>query len=322
MISCQLKGRDDMTSNVVSVGLPVGEVLSIKKKHLEPSVLTGNEKRICIVTGIYGDELEGQYVCYELIRRIQERMDLLAGIVDVYPAMNPLGIESIQRKIPTFDIDLNRNFPGNEQGDLVEHTAARLVQDIIGADLCIDLHASNVFIREIPQVRMVDGVDPALVEYAKMLNVDFVWIHKSKTVLEATLVHTLNTLGVPSVAIEMGVGTRITKEFGEQIVEGIFHVLSELGIWKGEVKKTKKPIISTDGEVKLIHAETSGIFIPRVEHWIGIRKGDVVGEIIDPCEGKVLELITAPIDGTVFSLREYPIVYEGSLIARVLGGVL
>lgn len=309
-----------MTSNIVSVGLPVSEVLEIKKKHLQPSKLTGKEKRICIVTGIYGDELEGQYVCYELVRRIQARMDLLEGIVDIYPAINPLGIESIQRKVPTFDIDLNRSFPGNQEGDLVEHTASKLVQDIIGADLCIDLHSSDVFIREIPQVRMVDGSDPALLEYAKMLNVDFVWIHKSNTVLEATLVHTLNTLGVPSVAIEMGVGTRITKEFGEQIVEGIFHLLSKLGIWKGKVTSVKAPIISTDGEVQLIHAESAGIFIPKVEHWIGIQKGDVVGEIIDPCEGNVLEQITAPIDGTVFSLREYPVVYEGSLLARVLGG--
>lgn len=310
-----------MIDNVVSVGLPVNEVLEIKRKRLQPLSLTGKEKRICIVSGIYGDELEGQYVCYELIRRIQARMDLLQGIVDIYPAINPLGLESISRKVPTFDLDLNRNFPGNVEGDLVEHTAAKLVEDIIGADICIDLHASNVFIREIPQVRLVDGTDETLTNYAKMLNVEFVWIHKSKTVLEATLVHTLNTLGVPTMAIEMGVGTRITKEYGEQIVDGIFHLLAQLGIWSGEVKETKKPIISTDGEVKVIHAEASGIFIPKVEHWMDIHKGDVVGEIIDSLEGIVLQQIISPISGMVFSLREYPIVYEGSLIARILGGV-
>lgn len=310
-----------MIDHVVSVGLPVNEVLEIKRKRIQPLSLTGKEKRICIVSGIYGDELEGQYVCYELIRRIQARMDLLQGIVDIYPAVNPLGLESISRKVPTFDLDLNRNFPGNAEGDLVEHTAAKLVEDIIGADICIDLHASNVFIREIPQVRLVDGTDETLTNYAKMLNVEFVWIHKSKTVLEATLVHTLNTLGVPAMAIEMGVGTRITKEYGEQIVDGIFHLLAQLGIWSGEVITTKKPIISTDGEVKVIHAEASGIFIPKVEHWMDIHKGDVVGEIIDSLEGIVLQQIISPISGMVFSLREYPIVYEGSLIARILGGV-
>ena len=222
-----------MVDTVVSVGLPVGERLEIKKQRLQPMELTGEEKRISIVTGIYGDELEGQYVCFELIRRIKEKMECLHGIIDIYPAVNPLGIESISRNIPTFDLDLNRNFPGNEKGDLVEHTAARLVEDIIGSDMCIDLHSSNVFIREIPQVRMVDGTDSELIEYAKMLNVEFVWIHNSKTVLEATLVHTLNTLGVPALAIEMGVGSRVTKEYGEQIVEGIFNLLGNLGMWSG-----------------------------------------------------------------------------------------
>ena len=59
----------------------------------------GNGKRISIVTGIHGDELEGQYVCYEVARRIQENPEYLHGTVDIYPAMNPLGIDSITRGI-------------------------------------------------------------------------------------------------------------------------------------------------------------------------------------------------------------------------------
>ena len=73
---------------VVSVGLPVGEVLTIKKNTLKPIKASGQEKRICIVAGIHGDELEGQYVCYELTRRIQENLSDLKGIVDIYPCMN------------------------------------------------------------------------------------------------------------------------------------------------------------------------------------------------------------------------------------------
>ena len=59
-----------MIETVAAVNLMVEEVLKIKKNRLTPDVLTGKEKRICIVSGIYGDELQGQYVCYELIRRI------------------------------------------------------------------------------------------------------------------------------------------------------------------------------------------------------------------------------------------------------------
>ena len=61
-----------MIKTIASIGLPVDEVLEIKKNRLVPE---GGEaeglKRISIVTGIHGDELEGQYVCFEVVRRIK-----------------------------------------------------------------------------------------------------------------------------------------------------------------------------------------------------------------------------------------------------------
>ena len=98
-----------MVKTIAEVSLPVMEKLKIRKNRL-----TGGrekeKKRISIVTGVHGDELEGQYVCFEVSRRIQEHPEYLAGIVDIYPAVNPLGIDSITRGIPAFDLDMNRIF--------------------------------------------------------------------------------------------------------------------------------------------------------------------------------------------------------------------
>lgn len=138
-----------MIKTVASVSLPVLEKLEIRKNRIE-SGTDQKKKRISIVTGIHGDELEGQYVCYELSRRLQEHMECLNGIVDIYPAMNPLGIDSITRGIPAFDLDMNRVFPGNEDGSMTEYVAAKIVEDLAGSDLCIDIHASNIFLTEIP----------------------------------------------------------------------------------------------------------------------------------------------------------------------------
>ena len=76
-----------MIDTVVSVKLPIGEMLRIKRNRLMPDVVTGEEKRICLVSGIYGDELGGQYICGEIIRRIKAEFENLTGIVDVYPAV-------------------------------------------------------------------------------------------------------------------------------------------------------------------------------------------------------------------------------------------
>lgn len=308
-----------MIQTIASVGLPIDETLMIKKNRLIPqSGLNGNEKRISIVTGTHGDELEGQYVCFELQRRIKENYSALTGIVDVYPALNPLGIDSITRGIPAFDLDMNRIFPGSENGSMPEYIASKIIGDLSGSDVVIDIHASNIFLKEIPQVRINELSRDVIVPYAKLINVDYIWIHSSATVLESTLAYSLNSIGTPTLVVEMGVGMRITKNYGDQLVDGIFALMKELGIWSGEAIAPKAPIISEDGEVSFINAGSSGVFLPSVEHWKNVKKGDCIGKILNPLTGEVNETIFAQNDGIVFTLREYPIVSEGSLIARIL----
>ncbi len=308
-----------MVETVVSVGLPIDEKLMIQKNRLIPkSGINGGEKRISIVTGTHGDELEGQYVCYELQRRIKENYNCLTGIVDVYPAINPLGIDSITRGIPGFDLDMNRIFPGSENGSMPEYIASKIIDDLSGSTTVIDIHASNIFLEEIPQIRINELSRDSLLPLAKLLNVDYIWIHASATVLESTLAYSLNVIDTPTLVVEMGVGMRITKKYGDQLVDGIFALMKELGIWSGDAPEPKNPIISEDGEVSFINAGKSGVFLPAVKHWKNVKTGDHIGDILNPLTGEINERILAPANGIVFTLREYPIVSEGSLIARIL----
>jgi predicted deacylase len=187
--------------------------------------------------------------------------------------------------------------------------------------MCIDLHSSNIFLREIPQVRVSKDISEKLLPYAKLLNTDFIWVHTTATVLESTLTYNLNNRNIPTLLVEMGVGMRITKEYGDQLVAGIFNLMKEMNIWTGEVLGSKEAIISREKEVEVINSKTSGIFMSSVNHLAEIKKGDTIGEILNPLTGGVEEKVISPCDGMIFTLREYPVVYEGSLIARILGGV-
>lgn len=311
-----------MIETVASVGLPIDEKLEIKKNRIVPlTPLTGREKRISVVTGTHGDELEGQFVCYELSRRIKENIIHLKGIVDVYPALNPMGIDSITRGIPGFDLDMNRIFPGSEDGSMAEHIAAKIVSDIEGSAACVDIHASNIFLTEVPQIRISEETGETLVPLAKTMNIDLIWVHGAATVLKSTLANSLNTIGTPTLVVEAGVGMRITREYGTRITDGIFCLMKELGIWDGDTIEPKKPIVSSDpDEVSFLNAPVSGIFLPRVKHCDYVKEGDAVGDIVDPLRAEILDTMYAPSDGMVFTIREYPVVDEGSLIARILGG--
>lgn len=310
-----------MIEEIASLEMSVHEKIKICKNRFKPLEETGREKRFCLVTGIHGDELDGQYICYEVIKRLKDHPEFLNGIVDVYPAINPLGIDTGVRGIPMFDLDMNRVFPGSNNGAMAEYVADKVVSDIIGSDLCLDIHSSNIFIKEIPQVRVNEENADTLLPYAKMLNADLVWVYSSITVLDATLCYSLNKLGVPTLVAEMGVGLRIDKDFCNQMIDGIFNLMKQLGIWMGPTVEVKEPVISVEGDVSVIRSDVTGIFVPSIYGLGTVRKDACIGEIIEPISGNVLQKIISPRSGMVFTLREHPVVYRGDIIARVHGGM-
>lgn len=307
-----------MIQIVAQAELPVDETHRILKNRFEPE--TGsNGRRISIVTGIHGDELEGQFVCYETARRLREHPERLKGTVDIYPGMNPLGMDSVMRGIPAFDLDMNRIFPGRMDGDMNEYLAAGIIQDLCGSDLCLDIHASNIYLTEWPQIRINERHKERLLPYALLSNIDFVWVHSSSTVLESTLAYSLNSRDVPTLVVEMGVGMRITREYGLQLTDGIFRLMKELDIWDGPTEEVRVPIIADDPDsIVFLNAPVSGVFMKSRLHGVAVTKETEIGVIIDPLRGEILSRIVAPAAGLLFTVREYPMVDQGSLLARIL----
>ena len=305
-----------MIKTIVSTALPINERFAIRKNIIRNG--KGN-RRVCIVTGTHGDELEGQMVCYLVAKQLNEHLDLLDGKVEIYPALNPLGIDTIQRGIPNFDLDMNRIFPGNPNGTMAEQAAHLIVEDLKGANLVFDIHSSNLYLRETPQVRINVLNEEELVPLAKRLNIDFVWVHDAATVLESTLAHSLNSTGTKCLVAELGVGQRINHKMCNRLTLGIFNLMKDMGMWKGEVDQSliSKPIVCKGDSVEFLNAATSGIFITELKCGVVVAEGEEIGQIVEPMTGEVLSSVVSPVEGYMFTIRAYPIVYEGSLMARV-----
>ncbi len=305
-----------MIKTIVSTALPVDEKFLIRKNVITSGT---SSKRVCIVTGTHGDELEGQYVCYTLAKLLSENLDSLNGTVEIYPALNPLGIDTITRGMPGFDLDMNRIFPGDAEGTMAENVAYSIIEDLRGADMVIDVHSSNIFLREVPQVRVNVETQSDLMPFAKLLNMDFIWVHESATVLASTLAHSLNTSGTRCMVVEMGVGMRISHRLGNQLVSGILNLLRFYNMWKGSIftSALKTPLISANESVIFLNAAKSGVFLTEVKNGIVVDEGEEIGCIVSSLTGEVLQKIVAPVHGYLFTIRAYPIVYEGSLVARI-----
>ena len=70
--------------------------------------------------------------------------------------------------------------------------------------------------------------------------------------------------------------------------------------------------------MEYLNAAVSGIFVQHMEHNSYAKEGQVIGVIADPLLGEVLCEVTAPCDGLIFTLRDFPMVDEGSLVGRMI----
>jgi predicted deacylase len=311
------------SETILNLELPYRDHLVLKRTVFTGQSLPAGRQgpKAVITSGIHGDEIEGLYVCHKLARWLTDHPRALKGRVELYPAVNPFGLTTLQRSVPVFETDLNRNFPGHPEGLVPQRMADAVMRHAEGAAIAIDIHASNIFLREIPQVRISKPYARRLVPIARDMNLDVIWVHGAATVLEATLAHSLNSKGIPCLVVEMGVGMRVTPVFTEQLVAGILHVWRKFGVIDRRADLpalTHVPSLANDRNVHYLNAETSGLFVSSVDKLARVTKGQTLGEIVSPFHGKVLSEVQSPVDGLLFTIREYPLVYEGSLMARIM----
>ena len=306
-----------MIETVMTAQMPVGLPIKIKKNRLEPDTIQENMPRLSIVAGVHGDELQGQYICYELIRRIKEERENLKGIVDVYPCVAPMALEIRKRNAPGA-LDMNAMFPGSHHRHTIEYMAAEVIEDLKGSDFCIDIHSSDIFIRELPQIRVPENAGKKVTELAQKSGIPVLWMNSnSSSVWEGSLAYSLRRKGIPNLVIESGIALKIDYEYCKKVIDGIFRMMKELEVFEGEVSPTKKTVTVKKNDVEVIHCNTSGIFIPKIQIGSFVRENQVLGCIVRPILGAELEEVKSSCDGMIFSLREYPAVCEGELLARI-----
>lgn len=70
--------------------------------------------------------------------------------------------------------------------------------------------------------------------------------------------------------------------------------------------------------MEFIRSAVDGVFLPLIEHNHYVKKGDLIGEVVDPFEGTVKTADPYRTGRTSVYTAGYPVVYEGDLLARIL----
>lgn len=257
--------------------------------------------------GVHGDEYEGP----EAVQRLWRQLDpgKLRGVFLGVPVVNVPAFEVGMRKSPIDHLNMNRIFPGRQNGFISERIAYLFFNEIVlKADCFLDLHAGGNAFAMAPMVIYLETGDDEFrareLAVAKAAGVDLLW--KGRGLWASPHVEAVKR-GIPAILAEIGQEGRCSQPLVELSQRTALNLMRYLGMVEGSPQLPEKWTIV---EGTYMHSQVGGSFHPRAQLREAVRQGDVVGIVTD-LFGEVLETIKAPYDGIICSIRTFPSIRPG-----------
>lgn len=292
-----------------TIDLPLGKLYTHAPLSMPVQVVCGRKPgpKLFVSAAIHGDELNG----VEIIRRLlnDKTIKRLRGVLIAIPVVNVHGLLHHSRYLPDRR-DLNRSFPGSNQGSLAARVAHIFMEEIVKQ--CthgIDLHTGAIHRSNLPQIRAdLDNEQTAYL--ARVFGVPVILNANLRdgSLREASAEH-----GLPMLLYEAGEALRFDEVSIRAGVRGIKNVMRELNMLPPSRKprKHKEPFVARSSN--WVRASSSGIFRDLTSLGAHVEKGDVIGVISDPF-GELEHEIVANHEGIIIGRNNLPLVNEGDAL--------
>ncbi|MCG7200134.1 succinylglutamate desuccinylase/aspartoacylase family protein [Marinobacter pelagius] len=229
---------------------------------------------LCLTGAIHGDELNG----IEIIRRTVYDLnpDKLNGRVVGIPIVNLPGFQQGSRYLPDRR-DLNRHFPGSEDGSLADRIAHSLFENIIRrCNMLVDIHTGSLKRTNLPQLR-ADMNNPDVATFTQGFDRMAV-VHSSGSpgMLRSAAV----AAGITTVTMEAGESHRIQEHQIEAGVNSLTSLMEKQGmISRMFVWGDPEPIYYDSDWIRAAHG---GILFSEVKLGDRVTEGEILGYVADP----------------------------------------
>lgn len=329
-----LSAQDDRTITIGNIEAKSGEKVSgslIVEKGIDegtiiPVTIINGAKSgpvLTLVAGIHGTEYVPIITLQQLLNEINPN-ELSGTVILVHIANIPSYNKRLAYYNPVDNKNLNRVFPGNEDGTISERIAFTITNEIIKrSDYYIDLHGGEADQSLVNFIYFDYGcTDNDLCKkssiMAHAMGINYLIPEKNNSVHDSVKYAWSDLIafrnGVPAIAVDIGDRGKVDLEEIKIAKQGIINVMRTINMLDGKAFKNEQAIYLIDEN--FISSNHNGIFYSVVEKEQYISKGTLLGYTTDYW-GNVLEEYFSPITGMVVIANSIPTINRNDLVFKI-----
>ena len=254
-------------------------------------VRNGDGPTVLLLSGVHGDEYEGQITLSKLIGDLDPAA--VSGRIILLPMANfPAGKAGL-RTSPIDGLNLNRVFPGDSDGTPTPALAHYIDSVLMPmADYLIDLHSGGSSLMYLPTAilggaQMTGEERQTRLELGRVFGAPYGFFFPGGQGGNATTSASAASHGVISIGTEMGGSGTVTPDCLRICEGGVRRVLRHLGVWRGAIGADEAPavesrMLTAPSWEYFVYAPDDGLFEPRVELGDEVEPGQLAGYMHEP----------------------------------------
>lgn len=275
----------------------------------------------CIVGPTRGNEIQQLYICSQLIRELS-RLEKTGAIINnneimVVPTINQFSI-NIEKRFWAMDkSDINRMFPGREDGETTQRIADGVFQAVFGYSYGIQFASFHTPGEFIPHVRMM-ATGHQSASLANLFGLPYVLTKKPQPFDMTTLNYCWQVNGTNAFSVYTPATDSIDEPSARQAVSAVLRFLTRMGIIRYNCHSGYIASTLEEEDLLPIKSDVPGIYRRLKGPGDEVRFGEVLSEIVDPIEGEVISQILSPSDGIIFFAHTKPLVIQNCVVYKMI----
>ena len=282
----------------------------------------GSGKKSCAIVGaLRGNEVQQMYICSQIVKTLT-RLEAEGGLVRgreilVVPCVNHFSMNVGSRFWAMDHTDINRMFPGYDQGETTQRIAAELFGQLQGYRNGIQLASFYLPGAFVPHVRIMDtGYGNS--SQGDLFGLPYLVKRRPAPIDTTTLNYNWQLWDTSAYSLYTAETDQIDEPSARQTVDAILRFLARTGAIRWNCHAGLSTTTLAEETLVSVHTHCGGILRRRKNPGDEVEAGEVLAEILDPFTGEVKEQLESPVEGIIFFAIRKPLTNQHEIAFRII----